>query len=680
MLASAPAARIQAAHTATRARARDLFPTAAVLILGGWLRLRELSWTRFTSDQANFLGAIRDLVRYGRWPLLGPDIGPGFWQWGHLGPAHFYLSAPAFWVSDGLPEAIVAFVALLHVAGLVCVIRAGRRFVSPAAGWIAGVLLAVAPYPVFVARELVNFSFVPPVVALLVLATLEAAVARRLVWLAVALPCVAFLVQVHASTWALAPLPLLALAGVRGRWRAFTIGCLGGVVLTLAVLGPYLWGQIPSGFHDLKLFLHAATSSPAVDAEVPFPNLAGVTFAFDALHALPHDPYVPMLGDSVTAIVARGLVAAGVLVATIAVLGALRRRRLDADAIRDVVLLSSFLVVPLALLRFRHELYHRHVIAAAPVAALLAARALVWADRRVPSLRPVLAAGLAVLGAALGWHTLAYQRAVVAESRIAGGIPLAAQRELAGVLGVGGALRWDSSERLRMPGEEDSRFGLRYLLEELVPRTVSERARATAPRAWFTVAERRDWATAGMLHPDLAWLAGGAYPVAVTRSPLPRDAVSIRTGGGAALRTSLPWSGSSDASTAEVTVHPAVAAAVRQRESVWLLTTNGCVDGVWLDQRRVHASHCGGSAASLPWPRAEGFVLPEGSGTLRVALRHGAPTLWIDLCELPFAPPENPAAPAAEFRWAGIPIHRPDSRDSDAAQSSATADSPRFLR
>lgn len=284
-------------------------------------------------------------------------------------------------------------------------------------------------------------------------------------------------------------------------------------------------------------------------------------------------------------------------------------------------------------------------------------------------------AGLAI---ALTARTLAHQRAVVTEHRIAGGIPLAVQEELAHALSVAGGLRWDSSERLRMPGQDDSRFGLRYLLEELAPRTVSDRARAVAPRSWFTVAERHSWDAAGPLAPDLAWLASGPYPVAVTRSPIPRDAVELRTGDAAAIRTALPWSGTSAAATAEITAHPARPADAVAKESIWLVTTNGCVDGVWADGTRIHASHCTGSAASHPWPRAEGFVLPVPSGTIRVALRHGGPGLWIDLCELPFAPPPRPAAPAAAIEWAGITIHRPDAASTEPPLGGGPA--ARFLR
>jgi len=659
------------------ASVRDRLSGGLILVAGGWLRLREISWTRFTADQANVLGAVRNLVRYGRWPTLGPDVGPGFWQWGHLGPPHFYLIAPAFWASGGLPEACVAFLALLHVLGIACVIRAGNRFIAPGAGLGAGLLLAVAPYPVFVARELVNFAFVPPVVALMTLATLEAAVAGRMAWLAIALPCAAFLVQVHASTWALVPLPAFALLGVRRRWGRLALGLALGGAGAIVVLGPYLWGQTRTHFADFRLFVQAATGGQAAAPEVPFPNLDGLRFAVHILDAMPHDPYRSVPGEALASTLMMLLVVGGALSAAVAVARAARARRVSIESVTSLVLLAGFFAVPALLTRFGHELYHRHVVGASPFAALLAALAVRSVTELLPpSIRLVPAVAVIALGAALGWRTLDYQEAVVAEHRIAGGIPLVDQARLARALTVEGALRWNSAERLRMPGLDDSRYGVRYLIEDYAARTVSEPSGPMRPRMAFTVIDRGTVRPGSAPTNALILNAWGRYEIAAAPSPILRQGVAIQLAGSAPIATGLPWSARTTAERAELVLSGARTHSAAPE--TWIVTSNGCVDGIWLGETRVHASRCAGAPASLPWPRAEGFVLPPVSDTLRLTLLHRGGEFWVDLSELPFVPATDPNAPAALARWGEIPIHRPDSTPSTPA-SDAPAE-PRYLR
>ncbi len=657
-------------------RAGLSFANATVVVLGGWLRLRELSWTRFTSDQANFLGALRNLVRYGHWPTLGPDIGPGFWQWGHLGPPHFYLAAPAFWLADGLPEAVVAFLALLHVGALALVIRTAERFVGRGTGALAGLLFAVAPYPVFVAREMVNFAFVPPVAALLVLATLEAAAAGRMAWLAAALPSVAFLVQVHASSWALAPLPLFALAGARGRWRQALAWSVVGCGLSAVVLGPYLWGQLHDGFRDLGLFLRAAMGGQARAPEVPFPNLDGIRFALHTLDALPHDPYVPVPGEGIVGALMPALVALGAAAALTRVrhlrAGGERRR----EALASLPLAYAFLAAPLLLTRFGHELYHRHVIASAPVAAVLVTIAIETVARRGAAARGAAAAVVLALAAALGAHTWRFQEAVVDGRWLAGGLPLATQTSLARALTVDAGLRWDSNERLRMPGLDDSRYGVRYLIEEYAPRTVSELAHPPRPSLVFTVVDRRWLGGAAVDDAHAPRVVDGPFPVLAAHTSALREPFELRVGDSVPLRTGLPWSGRTTAEEAGLRAGRSLSSS--SAPSTWIVTTNGCVDEVRLGERRVHSSTCAGAPASHPWPRSEGFVLPAISGTLRVAVRHRGAALWIDASELPFAPAIDPSAPAAAARWGDVPIHRPESMTGGTPETST--DERRFLR
>lgn len=640
----------------------------AVVLLAAWLRLTELGLTRFTADQANLLGTLRRFVRFGEWPTLGPDIGPGLYGWGRLGPIHFYLSAPAFALSGGSPRAVIGCLAALHVVAVALTIRAGARFLGPRVGWLAGLLLAVAPYPVFISRELVNFAFLPPIAALLLLALLEVGSAGRRWWIAVALPCAAAAVQLHATAWAYVPLVGLALFADRRHLRRYLRPLALGALLSALVLAPYVYGLAAQGFTDLSRFLEAASSRGAeasAGAGHAGLNPEAIRLAFGLVDMMPHPPEIPgvLAGPTRTATPLAIALGFALLVAPV-VRSCVTRGTVatrpgpeGAPAWHTPLLISAwFAIPPLMLTAFRDEIYLRHLVVLYPVPALLAALPFATASTALTRRRaPRAAAGImavgVVLAALLALHTLRYRSAVRDGHWIAAGMPLVDQEIFADFLVDEEGFSWESYRTLHLPGLGDSRYGLRYLIEERTDPTAPRRDAVDPPQ--FVLSHAAQQPRCEPLSTLTALLSVGPLQLTSHATAVVTGSLVYELPDGRRF-PEIPFDTESEPGTArfEASLDP------RGGETgTWVVVTNGCIDEVRFAGQELYRGDCAWHPVGEPWPVSHGFALPPGAGSLEIAVLVPAGRVHLDGYELPYRVRPDPRAPGAPFPWGTITLH-----------------------
>ncbi len=116
---------------------------AGLLLLAAVLRLPNLA-TRGTwdSDQGHDMLMLRDLVRHGIVPLLGPPTSIGDV---HHGALYYYLLSPAAFLTGGdSPLAVTVLIALAGIAAVVVTWWLARSIGGPVAGLVAGLAMAVS--------------------------------------------------------------------------------------------------------------------------------------------------------------------------------------------------------------------------------------------------------------------------------------------------------------------------------------------------------------------------------------------------------------------------------------------------------------------------------------------------------------------------------------------------------
>jgi 4-amino-4-deoxy-L-arabinose transferase-like glycosyltransferase len=134
-------------RAASRPAARALAGPAiliGLLVLAAVLRLSDLA-TRGTwdADQGHDMLVLRELVRHGSIPLLGPPTSIGDF---HHGAWYYFLLAPAAWLGGAgdEPLAVVLAIALAGIAAVGVTWWLGRSIAGPVAGAVAGLAMAVS--------------------------------------------------------------------------------------------------------------------------------------------------------------------------------------------------------------------------------------------------------------------------------------------------------------------------------------------------------------------------------------------------------------------------------------------------------------------------------------------------------------------------------------------------------
>jgi len=222
-----------------RATARGLLPYLAIFGVALTVRLIHLAGWAHTILATVLLGDAR---RFDEWAR---QIAGGDW-WGsevfYQAPFYPYLTGTVYLLFGETPAAIRTVQALLGALGCVLLAHAGRRFFSPAVGWIAGAALAFYGPAIFYDGLVQKASVACFFSSLLLVVLAEFRHGRRVAWLAAAGLVLGAFSLTREN--ALVLLPIVALwivlesrEGPRSRRWLGVAAFLGGAALLLVPVG-----------------------------------------------------------------------------------------------------------------------------------------------------------------------------------------------------------------------------------------------------------------------------------------------------------------------------------------------------------------------------------------------------------------------------------------------------------
>jgi len=241
-------------------RVRALVVPVGLVLLAAALRLPNLAARgTWDGDQGHDMLMLRDLVRDGVVPLLGPPTSIGDV---HHGALYYYLLAPAAALTGGdSPFAVVLLIALFGVAAVVVTWWLAGSVGGPVAGLVAGLAMAVSPAAVDESTFIWNPNLIALSSAVALAGAWQAWRLRRPRWWLLAAAGVAVTMQSHVLGVTLLPVVgALLVADVRRRTSAaerrtlVRVG-LAGILLIAATFMPLVIHELTTGFAEVQAAL-----------------------------------------------------------------------------------------------------------------------------------------------------------------------------------------------------------------------------------------------------------------------------------------------------------------------------------------------------------------------------------------------------------------------------------------
>ncbi len=231
----------------------------AILLLAAGLRFYRLDGVEYKLDEANISRLALDMVRTGRVPIWGLGSSVGIYN-GAL--SEWLLAIPC--AASSSPLVATGFVAALNVLAVAMTFAFTRKVAGPAAGLIAALLFAVAPWAVLNSRKLWAQDMLPPFVIAYLWTAYLALVEKKRWWLVGHVLALAACIQLHYSALTLVFLSVFLI--VLFWWRRWSWK----VLLVVSVVGVL-------GFAPF-LYLDATTITPdAITGQVhAFPNVTRI--------------------------------------------------------------------------------------------------------------------------------------------------------------------------------------------------------------------------------------------------------------------------------------------------------------------------------------------------------------------------------------------------------------------
>ena len=233
---------------------------AGLLLLAAILRLPNLA-TRGTwdSDQGHDMLMLRDLVRHGVVPLLGPPTSIGDV---HHGALYYYLLSPAAFLTGGdSPLAVTGLIALAGIGAVVVTWWLARSIGGPVAGLVAGLAMAVSSSAIEESTFIWNPNLIALSSAIALAGAWQAWSSGRPRWWLVAGVGLAITMQCHVLGVTMLPIiAALLVADARRRspgverrsvWR---FG-LGGLAIVLVSFLPLVVHELTTDFAELTAAL-----------------------------------------------------------------------------------------------------------------------------------------------------------------------------------------------------------------------------------------------------------------------------------------------------------------------------------------------------------------------------------------------------------------------------------------
>ena len=207
-----------------------------LLLLAAFLRLNRIrGFATFLGDEGRDALVVKRMLVDGKPTLLGPSTSVGDL---FLGPIYYYMMLPALWVSNLDPVGPAVMVALIGVATVWLIWRAGSDFFGPRAGFKAALLYALSQ-PVI---EHTRFSWNPnpmPFFGLLsVWSVYKATKTGKWFWAGLAGACLGLCVQLHYLGLGLVVGVIGLMISLRPRigWRGWTAFVGAGLLLVSPIL------------------------------------------------------------------------------------------------------------------------------------------------------------------------------------------------------------------------------------------------------------------------------------------------------------------------------------------------------------------------------------------------------------------------------------------------------------
>jgi hypothetical protein len=287
---------------------REAIGLGLLLILAAAVRFIGLPGRgTWDADQGHDMLVLLDLVRHGTIPLLGPPTSIGDF---HHGAIYYFLLAPAAFLSNADPTAVVAEIALAGVAAVGVTWWLARSIGGPVAGFAAALAMAVSSSAIDESTFIWNPNLIALSSAIALTGAWQARTTGRTRWWLVAAIGLLVTMQCHVLGVALLP-PVAALwvqtvrSTPRGAARTRIVRAgLAGVAIILAGYLPLLVYELGHGFAETHAAL-AFIASGGTGVSVTLP----VRLLFVGLRILAW-PLAGLLTDGLVAGVVAGVVVA----------------------------------------------------------------------------------------------------------------------------------------------------------------------------------------------------------------------------------------------------------------------------------------------------------------------------------------------------------------------------------
>ena len=241
-----------------------------VVLLAAWLRFSHLDQAEFRWDQAEISKWALALGRQGQFDWIGPLSSTGLDTF----PVAIWLFSIPYALSTS-PIFATGFVAAINLVAVIGCYFLTCRWFGRAAGFVAALLFAVAPWAVIYSRKVWHTVLLPPLVLPYVLTGWFAFVRGRRWALVAHVLALAALVQTHFAALPFAPLTILWALIFRRRldWRVVAMS----ILLAALTFVPYFVVDAQNDWRNVRRFVEIMQRPATVDANAAYATWAITT-------------------------------------------------------------------------------------------------------------------------------------------------------------------------------------------------------------------------------------------------------------------------------------------------------------------------------------------------------------------------------------------------------------------